>query len=94
MPSFYEGFPYAVVEALSNGVPCLVANTFNNANLMIDDTRGRCVDNFNLNYWINEIKFFYNLNIKEYKKFVQNALNFAKENLIGEKFEEFWIKLI
>lgn len=40
LPSFTEGFPYVIVEALSNGVPCLVANTFSDANYLVDETRG------------------------------------------------------
>lgn len=94
MPSYTEGFPYVIVEALSNGTPCLVANTFNNACYLVDETRGRCIDNFNVDIWAKEIEFFQNLNKEKYLNYCENALNFAKENLTVDKFKEFWIKLI
>lgn len=94
LPSFFEGFPYVIVEALSNGVPCLVANTFNNASYLVSEARGECINNFDVDYWVKKIKFFQNLDIEEYLNYSKNALNFAKENLTKNKFKDFWIKLI
>lgn len=94
LPSFFEGFPYVIVEALSNGVPCLVANTFINAKYLIDQTRGCCIENFDIDYWIKKIIYFNNLTIEKYKEYCKNSINFAKKFLTENNFESFWTNII
>lgn len=94
LPSFFEGFPYVIVEALSNGTPCLVANTFINAKYLIDQTRGKCIESFDADYWIKQIIYFKNLSIEKYGEYCKNSINFAKKYLSQNQFESFWIKII
>ncbi|MBB01749.1 MAG: hypothetical protein CMJ47_03800 [Planctomyces sp.] len=40
LPSLYEGFPFAVLEAMSAGIPCVVANTDGTRDAFASDQEG------------------------------------------------------
>lgn len=93
LPSFYEGFSFSIVEALSNGIPCIIANTFTNAKFLIDDNRGKLIDNFDTDTWIKEICNIY-FNDEKYLILSSNAIKFSKEYLSKDIFEYKWLQLL
>ncbi|WP_033160232.1 glycosyltransferase [Mycoplasmoides alvi] len=94
LPSKYEGFPLIVVEALSHGIPCIIANTYLNASFLIDDTRGKLIDSFDSKLWLEAINKIMNLSNNEYNQLVQNCIEFAKNNLSLEQFENRWLQIV
>ncbi|WP_036448957.1 glycosyltransferase, partial [Mycoplasmoides pirum] len=94
LPSNFEGFPLVIVEALSNGVPCIISNTYLNASYLINDERGAIINNFNPEEWIDKIYTILNLDETQYKKLSNSCISFAKENLSFEVFENKWLNLL
>ncbi|WP_027124264.1 glycosyltransferase family 4 protein [Mycoplasmoides pirum] len=95
LPSTYEGLGLVVVEALINGTPCIISNSYLNAGYLINDSRGKLLNKHdNEDIWIEEIGKFLNLSENEYFYFFNNCINFSKNNLNFEKFKNNWIDLI
>ncbi|WP_033160224.1 glycosyltransferase [Mycoplasmoides alvi] len=94
LPSKFEGFGLVIAEALANGIPCIIANTYLNASFLIDDTRGKLIDSFDSKLWLEAINKIMNLSNNEYNQLVQNCIEFAKNNLSLEQFESKWLNLI
>ena len=69
-------------------------NTFLNASFLIDDSRGKLINNFDPQAWVDAINEIMNLNNDDYQKLSNNCLQFAKENLSLEQFNEKWLKVI
>lgn len=94
LPSKFEGFALVVAEALCHGIPCIVADTYLNANFLIDNSRGKLIKNFNSDEWYKAISTIINLSKEEYKQLSNNCIKFAKEHLSLEQFENKWLKAI
>lgn len=82
--SKYEGFPYSVVESLSNGIPVISTNNCPSIKWLLKD-KGII---FNRKTFLNDFK------IIDYSTLENNCFNFAKEFLTMEKFYENWNKFI
>lgn len=92
--SDFEGFSFSLVESLSMGIPIILRNTFLSASFLCDNSNGILLDKNNtLDKDISLITDFISMSNEEYKKYAQNALNFYKNNLSYNIFEEKWINI-
>lgn len=87
--SKYEGFPFSIVECLSNGIPtissmnCASSKTLTNNKGFILSKKDK-----------NKIIDINKLDKKQYLELRQNCLDYALENLTLEAFENNWIQFI
>lgn len=78
--SKYEGFPFSIVESISNGVPIII-NNFSPSSSFLLNGNGFYIDQFNNNSSI-------------YDELNKNCYNFAINNLSIEKFKDNWINVL
>ena len=90
--SKYEGCPYSLVEALSNGLPLILSNTYQSAKFLIDrEKNGLLIQKeWNIDKICEEILKLYNSSEEQYLKLVNNSYEFAKNNLNHELFIDKW----
>jgi len=89
--SKYEGFPYVLIEMLSHGIPCLIKKEGFLFAQSFEISEPFAINRISeLNHKINKILA---INNEDYKKFSNEAFDFAIKNLSIDKFEKNW-KLI
>ena len=92
--SFFEGFPFSIVESLSCGVPVIVKDSFTSANFLTSyDHRLLIPKNATNEETIKQINSLLNLNDEEYLELCKKALRFFQENLSYEIFEKKWLEI-
>lgn len=89
----YEGFPYAVVESLSLGVPVIIRNKFNSSNYFKPALKIKTFNKILFSKKTEKIIKFYKNNLDKYYKLCLNSIDFALNNLTNEIFEENWNKI-
>ena len=94
LTSSFEGFAFTVSEALSNGTPVILFDTFDVAKLFFKSNAVFVIpknDKKAYEYAMNRIR---NMSDEEYSKMQENAVNFSKEFLSKEAFWESWEKAL
>ncbi len=94
VPSRTEGFGFVIAEALANGTPCVVADTFLNAGYLVNADRGALMDGFDPGDWFRAIERLSNLPQGDYERIAKNCRSFWSERLNPEIFETKWLDLI
>lgn len=84
-PSYYEGLPNAVCEALACGKPVLVSNVCDHPLLVKDGVRGYLFDPYNPDDIACSILKLYN-NPDEYEKICINSRLFAEKHLSMDRY--------
>jgi glycosyltransferase involved in cell wall biosynthesis len=84
-PSFYEGLPNAICEALAAGVPVLASNVCDHPLLVADGERGILFDPHSPESIAAAIGKFARLGLGDRLNFSVNARRYAEENLGVEK---------
>ncbi|MBO6094502.1 glycosyltransferase [bacterium] len=90
--SRYEGFSFSLVEALSQGIPIIVKDTYVSASFLCNSKTGLLLPrNTSLEEDSKIIKeFISKLTSESYFKMAQNCLAFYKDNLSFTNFERKW----
>ena len=92
--SFFEGFPFSIVESLSCGVPVIVKDSFTSANFLTSyDHRLLIPKNATNEEAIKQINSLLNLSDEEYLELCKKAFKFFQENLSYEIFEKKWLEI-
>jgi glycosyltransferase involved in cell wall biosynthesis len=84
-PSFYEGLPNVVCEALAAGMPVLVSNVCDHPRLVADGERGFLFDPAAPGSIAAAIKRLTDLAADDWRRFSRNARRYAEENLDIER---------
>lgn len=96
LTSNFEGFPFVLVEALSNGVPIIVRDTFPSAKFLVNNNQNGVLVNAKAspNEFANVVNEFMKKNLEELKKYSLNALKFANKHLSYKSFEKSWMNIL
>src|SRR5262249_31401161 len=84
-PSWYEGLPNAVCEALATGLPVLASAICDHPILVKDGERGMLFDPASPAAIAAAIARFAALNVDDRRRYARNARAFAVENLDAEQ---------
>ena len=92
--SVSEGFPFSLVESLSQGLPIIVKNTFLSASYLCTSETGLLLpESTNLDEDIKNIENFFSMSDEKYHEFQINCVNFYNKNLSMEQFEQKWLNI-
>lgn len=76
--SLYETLPYACIEAMSCGVPCVAFDIKGPNEIIINGQTGFLVKPFNINQFADTIKYVYNLWNDSYEQYLNLRVNTLK----------------
>ncbi|MGY6171931.1 glycosyltransferase [Candidatus Mycoplasma pogonae] len=95
MTSKFEGFPFALVEALSNGIPIVVLETYPSAKFLTNNNKNGILvpASASPEEFAAAVNKIYNLSDNEYQQMSQNCLEFAQQNLSFKKFKTTWTQV-
>lgn len=92
LPSFYEGFPNVVCEAMSCGLPILCGNVCDNGNIVKDGDNGLLFDPYSVEDMTNKIKGFVSMTAEQKDSISianrQKALKLFSASSFVEKYKE------
>ena len=92
--SNFEGFPFSLVESLSQGVPIIVKDSFLSASYLCRKNTGLLLPNKNdVVSDISLIREFIKINNSKYHQLEINCLEFYNSNLSMKSFIANWIKI-
>ena len=92
--SKYEGFPFSLVESLSQGLPIIVKDSFLSASYLCNKKTGLLLPlNTSINEDIETIKKFISMSDEQYHQYQINCVNFYNENLNIDIFAKKWMKI-
>lgn len=94
LPSFREGFPNVICEAMSCGKPILCSNIADNASLVHDGVNGKLFDPSSVDDISEKLISFCRKSEKELETMGQESRKIVLENLSEEKFVQQYISLI
>ena len=97
-PSFYEGLPNVVCEALAAGMPVLVSNVCDHPRLIADGERGFLFNPAEPSSISAAIRSLVQLSRDDWQTFSHNARRYAEDNLDVEKmitaYETLFVKVL
>lgn len=94
LPSFFEGYPNVVIEAMSCQLPILCSNVCENPNIVIDGVNGFLFDPHDVNDMVNAFKRFLSLSSLQRKEMGLINRKRIMENNQEKVFLNRYIKLI
>jgi glycosyltransferase involved in cell wall biosynthesis len=93
LPSFYEGLPGALIEAMAAKVPCIVSNIPGNNELIVNAVTGYSFEPGNVHQLSGLIEFLI-ANPKELKKIAESGFNKVLSEYNEQIEMESWKKLL
>lgn len=94
LPSFYEGTPNVICEAMACGLPIACSDVCDNSRYVIDGENGYLFNPEDKESISSAIVKILALNDKEYNDFCISSRRIAEQKLSKESFVESYIKLI
>jgi glycosyltransferase involved in cell wall biosynthesis len=94
LPSLHEGYPNALCEAMSSGLPVLCSNVSDNPILVVNNVNGFVFDPNDINKIVNSFINFFSLSKLEKKKMGELNRSKAKSIFSKEVFLKKYLQLI
>jgi glycosyltransferase involved in cell wall biosynthesis len=94
LPSFYEGTPNVICEAMACGLPIACSNVCDNSIYVREGENGFMFDPHNIESIVEALRRLLSLQGVDYQSFCLNSRKLAKALLSEEKFVNSYIKLI
>lgn len=94
LPSFYEGTPNVICEAMACGLPVVCSDVCDNPRYVMDGKNGFLFNPRNTDSIVSAFEKLFNLDEKSYKSFCQRSRKKAEEKLSKELFISSYINLI
>lgn len=94
LPSFYEGTPNVICEAMACGLPVVCSDVCDNSRYVFSGENGFLFDPKDTNSVVLAFEQLFALNLDEYNSFRINSRRMAEQKLSKEVFINSYIKLI
>ena len=94
LPSFYEGTPNVICEAMACGMPIICSDVCDNSRYVEDGVNGFLFDPHNAVSMANALERMLSMTDADYKAYCRNSRERAEKLLSKDKFVESYIKLI
>lgn len=94
LPSFYEGTPNVICEAMACGLPILCSDVCDNSRYVVEDVNGFLFDPNDTDSIVRAFEKMLVINDKEYNKFREQSRQRAESLLSEDKFVESYVNLI
>ena len=94
LPSFYEGTPNVICEAISTGVPVMCSNVCDNPHYVIDGRNGVLFDPMNPKDIADKIEKILSQTDEEYQTYRKMSRTIAEEKLSQNIFIDKYLKLL
>lgn len=94
LPSFYEGTPNVICEAMACGLPVACSNVCDNPMYVKNGVNGVLFDPHSAESMATEIAKLLTIDDKAYAEYCKNSRSIAEEKLSKNKFVESYIKLL
>lgn len=94
LPSFYEGTPNVICEAISTGLPVACSDVCDNHIYVMTGQNGVLFDPNNPNDMANKISHLLNLSDVDFQEYQRNSRNIAVGKLSKDSFVDAYIKII
>lgn len=94
LPSFYEGTPNVICEAMACGLPVVCSDVCDNSKYVLQGENGFLFDPQNTDSIVSAFERLLALNDKEYKAYCNHSRMLAEQKLSKEAFVYAYLKLI
>lgn len=94
LPSFYEGTPNVICEAMACGLPIVCSNVCDNSKYVIDGNNGFLFDPKNADSMVSTFEQLLSLNDDEYNDYCIQSRLLAEQKLSKETFINAYINLL
>lgn len=94
LPSFYEGTPNVICEAMACGLPVICSDVCDNGRYVKDEVNGYLFNPHDANSIVCAIEKMLSVSDNDYQMFCGKSHQFAEEMFSEDKFVESYIKLI
>lgn len=94
LPSFYEGTPNVICEAMACGLPVVCSDVCDNSRYVIEDENGFLFNPNNIQSIVDAFIRLFALSDQKYEIFCQRSRAIAKQKLSKDSFVESYINLI
>lgn len=94
LPSFYEGTPNVICEAMASGLPIACSDVCDNSKYVVEGVNGVLFYPKDAEGTSDAIERLLSLSDSDYKNYCRKSRIMAEEKLSKEKFAESYIKLI
>lgn len=94
LPSFYEGTPNVICEAISTGVPVMCSNVCDNPHYVIEGKNGILFDPKNPEDMADKIEMILSQTDEQYQSYRKMSRAIAEEKLAKNVFIEKYLKII
>ena len=94
LPSFYEGTPNVICEAMACGLPVVCSDVCDNSRYVNEGVNGFLFNPKDTDTVVNAFEKLFSLSDDEYQQFRNNSRQIAEKKLSPEIFVESYIKLI
>lgn len=94
LPSYYEGFPNVLCEAMSCGLPVLCSRVCDNPNIVDEGNNGYMFDPHSINDMVSTIEKYLDLNIENKKDMGVKSREIAIDMFSAESFIRKYLSII
>ena len=94
LPSFYEGTPNVICEAMACGLPIVCSDVCDNGRYVCDGENGFLFDPHDVASIVSTFERLFNLNEEDYNSFSRKSRDKAEKQLSEKRFVDDYIALI
>lgn len=94
LPSFYEGTPNVICEALASGLPIMCSDVCDNSRYVKEGENGTLFDPKDVKSIVDKIEIMLQLSNRVYEQYCKRSREIAENNLSKERFINDYVNLL